>query len=118
MVVNASRGQRPLAGDWVHHPQQSDLKPQTGQRHTACIRYASAPQRSHSALVSPAAAVLRADLTGVIGRSTGSGSPESGMREIIVMTSPNYLRSRAPAQTRARTGFGAKLIEIKHSNMY
>jgi hypothetical protein len=73
MVVNASRGQQPLAGGRVHHPQQSDLKPQTGQRHTACIRYTSAPQRSHSVLVSLAAAVFRADLTAVIGRAAGSG---------------------------------------------
>ena len=30
-----------------HHPQQSVLNRQEGQRHTACMRYMSAPQRSH-----------------------------------------------------------------------
>jgi hypothetical protein len=33
----------------VHHPQQSVLKPQAGQRQTACIRYISAlPHRSQT----------------------------------------------------------------------
>jgi hypothetical protein len=31
-----------------HHPQQSVLKPQAGQRHTACMRYISALHRSQS----------------------------------------------------------------------
>ena len=30
-----------------HHPQQSVLNRQEGQRQTACMRYMSAPQRSH-----------------------------------------------------------------------
>jgi len=35
----------------VHHqPQQSVLKPQAGQRQTACIRYISSPQRSQRTL--------------------------------------------------------------------
>ena len=35
----------------VYHPQQSVLKPQAGQRQTACMRYISAPQRSQSIFV-------------------------------------------------------------------
>ena len=35
-----------------YHPQQSVLKPQAGQRQTACMRYISAPQRSHGILSS------------------------------------------------------------------
>ena len=31
-----------------HHPQQSVLKPQAGQRQTACMRYIGAPHRSQS----------------------------------------------------------------------
>ena len=33
-----------------YHPQQSVLKPQAEQRQTACMRYISAPQRSHTIL--------------------------------------------------------------------
>jgi len=33
-----------------HQPQQSVLKPQAGQRQTACMRNISAPHRSHSIL--------------------------------------------------------------------
>jgi hypothetical protein len=36
-----------------HQPQQSVLNRQDGQRHTACMRYMSAPQRSHF-IASPA----------------------------------------------------------------
>ena len=41
-------GRRP-----AHQPQQSVLKPHDEQRHTACMRYISALQRSHSILSSP-----------------------------------------------------------------
>jgi hypothetical protein len=41
-------GERP-----AHQPQQSVLKPHDEQRHTACIRYISALQRSQSILSSP-----------------------------------------------------------------
>jgi len=78
-----------------YHPQQSDLNPQAGQRHTACIRYASAPQRSHNVLTPAAGGVLRADLIGVIGRTTACGWSESGMAGIIVTPSANYLRLSA-----------------------
>ncbi len=39
----------------AHQPQQSVLKPQAGQRQTACIRNISAPQRSQSTLSASAA---------------------------------------------------------------
>ena len=51
-----------------HHPQQSVLKRQDGQRRTACIRYMSAPQRSHfiaSSSAVRAVVVRKADTTGV-----------------------------------------------------
>ncbi len=59
----------------AYQPQQSVLKRQAGQRHTACIRYISAPQRSHTVRVSSAGAgpALRAERMGVIGGS-GRGS--------------------------------------------
>jgi len=50
-----------------HQPQQSVLNPQAGQRHTACIRYIAAPQRSHSVFSS----VGGATFTGEIGRAGG-----------------------------------------------
>jgi hypothetical protein len=52
----------------VHYqPQQSVLKRQAGQRQTACMRYISAPQRSHFIASSLACdgEALSADLTGV-----------------------------------------------------
>ena len=39
-------------GRRIYQPQQSVLKPQAGQRQTACMRYISAPQRSQSILSS------------------------------------------------------------------
>jgi hypothetical protein len=72
-----------------YHPQQSILKPQAGQRQTACMRYISAPQRSHSVLVSPAGGVSSADFSGVMGRAGGWGASASDiasasdMREIM-----------------------------------
>ena len=33
-----------------YHPQQSVLNPHAGQRHTACMRYISAPHRSQMVL--------------------------------------------------------------------
>jgi hypothetical protein len=64
-----------------YQPQQSVLKRQAGQRHTACIRYISAPQRSHTVRLSSAGAgrALRADRMGVIG---GNGR-ESAIAAII-----------------------------------
>src|SRR2546422_1705499 len=54
----------------IHQPQQSVLNPQVGQRQTACIRYISAPQRSHNILsVSPAGVTLRDES----GRAGGRG---------------------------------------------
>jgi len=44
-----------------YHPQQSVLNPQAGQRQTACMRYISAPQRSHTVGASPAGALVRID---------------------------------------------------------
>ena len=93
-------GQADVALDLLHRhqPQQSDLKPQTGQRQTACMRYVSAPQRSHSVLswrapglpadpdiappvvVEPGREVSR---IGVMGRGEG---PESAMAAIIAET--------------------------------
>jgi len=63
-----------------YHPQQSVLNPQAGQRQTACMRYISAPQRSHSVWASvrgvAAGAVLSAEagLTGVRGRLCACGA--------------------------------------------
>jgi hypothetical protein len=62
-----------------YHPQQSVLKPQAGQRQTACMRYISAPQRSHGILSSLLAAVLV--LSGVMGL-TGGVRTGSDMREL------------------------------------
>ena len=63
-----------------HHPQQSVLKRHAGQRHTACMRYISAPQRSHVILSSAGSAAGRliAETTGVTrgGRTGGSGMPQ------------------------------------------
>jgi hypothetical protein len=77
-----------------HQPQQSDLNPQEGQRHTACMRYTSAPHRSQSILslgvpgpagTSPAPGVPGTEVSriGVIGRREGG---ESGMAAIIAET--------------------------------
>ena len=61
-----------------YHPQQSVLKPQAGQRQTACMRYISAPQRSQGILSSYAAVVVV--LSGVMGLTggvrAGSDMPE------------------------------------------
>jgi hypothetical protein len=51
-----------------HHPQQSVLKPQAGHLHTACIRYISAPQRSHTVFSTWRSTVTLSD---VIGRGVG-----------------------------------------------
>src|SRR5262245_35804061 len=50
-----------------YQPQQSVLNLQAGQRHTACIRYISAPQRSHFIESSAGCDndLLRAETTGV-----------------------------------------------------
>jgi hypothetical protein len=56
-----------------YQPQQSVLKRQEGQRQTACMRYISAPQRSHFVASSDGAgALFSAETTGVtIGRGAG-----------------------------------------------
>jgi len=54
-----------------HHPQQSVLKPHDAQRQTACMRYISAPHRSHSILST--FGELRPALSGVMGRAGGGG---------------------------------------------
>src|SRR5213083_2489469 len=57
-----------------YQPQQSVLNRQDGQRQTACMRYISAPQRSHFIASSLGAdgEVFNADSTGVtIRRGTG-----------------------------------------------
>ncbi len=56
-----------------HQPQQSVLNPQAGHRQTACMRYISAPQRSHSILFSPPADWARLPCRG----SRSSPSPEA-----------------------------------------
>jgi hypothetical protein len=65
-----------------YHPQQSDLKPHAGHRQTACMRYISAPQRSHGVAGSAAGAAASADLMGVMVRTTSGGAlpllPSSG----------------------------------------
>src|SRR5689334_7685786 len=64
----------------VHYqPQQSVLNPQDEHRQTACIRYISAPQRSHSILSLSVGGVV---LSGVIGR-TGGRVGGSDMAAII-----------------------------------
>ena len=62
-----------------YHPQQSVLKPQAGQRQTACMRYISAPHRSHGILSSLLAVVLV--LSDVMGL-TGGVRAGSDMREL------------------------------------
>jgi hypothetical protein len=67
----------------VHHqPQQSVLNRHDGQRHTACMRYMSAPQRSHFIASSAGAAgeCFNAEMTGVTilggtGLREGSSTP-------------------------------------------
>ena len=57
-----------------HQPQQSVLKRHSGQRHTACIRNISAPQRSHTT----ASWLLGRDCAGVFG-GVGAAFSGSGM---------------------------------------
>jgi hypothetical protein len=62
-----------------YQPQQSVLKPQAGQRQTACMRYISAPHRSHGILSSWLAVVpVLSDVMGLTG-GVGAGSD---MREL------------------------------------
>jgi hypothetical protein len=65
----------------IHYqPQQSVLNLHAGQRHTACIRYISAPQRSHVIESSDVcgSGLLRAEITGVtISREGFLGAGES-----------------------------------------
>ena len=79
-VRRATRGRPWLTAMPGYQPQQSVLKRHAGQRHTACMRYISAPQRSHKRHSSSAdAGVARnADSTGVIGGS-GASQPCVGL---------------------------------------
>src|SRR5437868_14723322 len=63
------------SGPAAYQPQQSVLNPQSGQRQTACMRYISAPQRSHSVLSALHAGVgPMAEAGRVIGRGRGSSA--------------------------------------------
>jgi hypothetical protein len=63
-----------------YHPQQSDLYPHFEQRHTACIRYTSPPQRSQKIfsslgpLVASAFGRTKPVLSGVTGLTGGFSS--------------------------------------------
>jgi protein-L-isoaspartate(D-aspartate) O-methyltransferase len=72
-----------MTNDYAYHPQQSVLKPQEGQRQTACMRYISAPQRSQSVFSSPLGAVVSMDFSGVRARTGGRGTSGSDMRQIM-----------------------------------
>src|SRR5690349_23474855 len=63
----SARSSRPTT---IYHPQQSVLKPQSGHRHTACMRYISAPQRSQSIWSGRGGSAFN----GESGRGTGFGS--------------------------------------------
>jgi hypothetical protein len=54
-----------------YQPQQSVLKPHWVQRQTACMRYISAPQRSHRVLSGLQTGSDPGDFTGVTGRGIG-----------------------------------------------
>jgi protein-L-isoaspartate(D-aspartate) O-methyltransferase len=75
--------ERPMTNDCLHHPQQSVLQPQDGQRQTACMRYISAPQRSQSVLASLLGGVVSIDFSGVTERTGGRGTSDSDMRQIM-----------------------------------
>src|SRR5213083_1707753 len=76
-----------------YHPQQSVLKPQAGQRQTACIRYISVlPQRSHTILSSAGG-----ETPGVDSRRTGGrGGVGSAIRAIIARAEDAF---RSAAET-------------------
>jgi hypothetical protein len=78
---------RPTTNDYDYHPQQSVLKPHAGQRQTACMRYISALQRSHSMASLVDAAAGTAVLSGAIGRTGGRGGVGSDMAGIIAHAS-------------------------------
>jgi hypothetical protein len=68
-----------------YHPQQSVLKPQAGQRHTACIRYISALHRSQSIFSSRVDGVQSVKVVtfGGEGGRAGSGRGRSDILGII-----------------------------------
>jgi hypothetical protein len=67
-----------------YHPQQSVLNPHAGQRHTACMRYISAPQRSHRVFSIRGGAGEAAAGTASVGAlTTGRGVVGSDMWRII-----------------------------------
>ena len=70
---------------WRYHPQQSVLKPQTGQRHTACMRYISALHRSQSIFSSLIDGVTSVNLVIVVteGGRAGAGCGRSDISGII-----------------------------------
>ena len=72
------------------------MNPQAGQRHTACIRYMAAPQRSHSVFSS----VGGATFTGEIGRAGGRCGVWSDMA----------------SDYRIQTGFGLVRGRVSHYN--
>ena len=75
--------ERPMANDYAYHSQQSVLKPQDGQRQTACMRYISSLQRSQSIFASTAGGVVSIDFSGVMARTGGRGTSGSDMRQIM-----------------------------------
>ena len=68
-----------------YHPQQSVLKPQAEQRHTACMRYISALHRSQSIFSSLVDGVQSVNLVtfGGAGGRVGSGRGRSDISGII-----------------------------------
>ena len=76
------------------------MNPHVGQRHTACIRYIAAPQRSHSILsASPAGVTLRDES----GRTGGRGGV-SAMPPIMSQVDFEDLRSSMVADQLVRRG--------------
>ena len=70
---------------WHYHPQQSVLKPQVEQRHTACMRYISALHRSQSIFSSLAEGMPSVNLVMVAGAGgrAASGRGRSDISGII-----------------------------------
>ena len=68
-----------------HHPQQSVLKPQAGQRQTACMRYISTLHRSQSIFSSLADGLTSVNLVmrAAEGGGTGADRGRSDISGII-----------------------------------
>jgi protein-L-isoaspartate(D-aspartate) O-methyltransferase len=72
-----------MTNDHAYQPQQSVLKPHAGQRQTACMRYISAPQRSHNVFWSASGVADKLVLSGM-GRAGGlPGASGSDMGRIM-----------------------------------